>query len=283
MSPQMLEDSREPTIGLYYGEGGTGKTSALAGMAHFGKILIVSAESGVKSRPLRSLGVPVDNIEIFPAAGEDITYESLEAEWVRVREALHADPEAYAGVGWDSITEIQKTLAEVERQKAVAKADRRGVERGEFVMDQDNRTTVNEQVRALVRKYRDLPCHFAMTALQRREVDDDSTVTLQPGVTPALQGDLIGWTDFVCYTSVAVVGDEEEYRGLFRPHGKYRGKDRLRATPKWLVDPSFDRVVGYVDGEFDKDDVTTDSVMEEARARRELAKAAEAEPAGSGS
>lgn len=276
----MLEETRDPINGLYYGEGGTGKTSALAGMAHFGKVLVINAESGVKSRPLQSLGIPVENIEVFPGEGEEITYDALEEQWVRVREALHKDPTAYAGVGWDSITEIQKALAEVERKKAIAKASRRGVERGEFVMDQDNRTTVNEQVRSLVRKFRDLPCHFAMTALQRREQDDDGSVALQPGVTPGLQGDIIGWTDFVCYTTVVMVDGEEEYRGLFRPHGKYRGKDRLRAVPKWLVTPSFDRIAGYVAGDYDRDDCTTDPIMEEARARAERARAAEAELAG---
>lgn len=270
--PQKLTESREPINSLYYGDGGTGKTTALASMANLGKILVVNAESGVKSRPLKERGVDVDQIEVFPGPDESITYDSLVEQWVRVREELNSDPEAYAGVVLDSITEIYKALLDSVVGSAVVRATRAGKERDPFFIDRADYGVMTEQVRSLVRKFRDLPCHFGMSALSRREQDDDGAVVYQPAVTPALQNDLIGWVDVVCVTSVASVGGVDEYRGLFRPHSKFRGKDRISAgaLPKWLVDPTFDRVVAYVDGDLSVD---SDPVMAEARERAASAKA----------
>jgi hypothetical protein len=117
-----------------------------------------------------------------------------------------------------------------------------------------------------------------MTTGIRREQDDDGTVIYQPGVTPGVQEALKLHMDLICITSVGSVNGEEEFRGLFRPDGKYQGKDRLHALPKWLIDPQFDRVQAYIDGTLDRD---SDPVMEAARVAREeeAAKLAELETA----
>lgn len=262
--PQKLTDMKEPLNVLYYGEGGTGKTTALASMANAGPILLVNAESGVKSRPLAAHGVNIEQIELFPGPGEAITYDSLLGEWQRIAAALAKDPAAYAGVVWDSITEIYKRLLDVVVERAVQKSERKGLERDPFFIDRSDYGIMTEQVRALVRKYRDLPCHFGIAALSRREQDDDGTVAYQPAITPALQNDLVGWVDQVVATSVVTVDDVTEYRGLFRPLGKYRGKDRLDVMPRVLVDPSFERVLAYATGELTVD---TDPVMLAAKER----------------
>lgn len=268
---QTLSEASEPLNVLWYGDGGMGKTTHLASMAHLGRVLLINAESGVKGSALKRRGIPIENIEIYPGPGEELSYAGIEEQWFRVREDLNKDPESWAGVGWDSITEIQQTLKDKEVAAAVVRATRKGLERSPFVVDQDNWRSINEQCRGLIRKFRDLPCHFGMTALQRREQDGDGTVVYLPSVTPGIQGDLIGWVDLVCHCSVEVLAGEEEYRGLFRPHGKYRGKDRFNITPKWIVDPTFDRVLEYVEGELTLD---TDDVMELARDRAERDRAA---------
>lgn len=278
--PTNLTEEEEPLNVLYYGDGGMGKTTHLMSMAHLApagsKLWVASAESGVKGGALKRRGIPIDRVEKYPDPtdpDESISADNLESEWLRVREALHEDPTSYIGAGWDSITEIQQALKDRDVLESVAKANRLGRERSRYVVDQDNWRTVNEQCRQLIRKYRDLPCHFACTALQRREQDGDGVVVYQPGVTPGLQGDLVGWMDIIVHCSLAIVDGEEEFRGLLRPHGKYRGKDRFNVTPKWIVDPTFDRVHAYVFGGLT---VEEDEVMQLAmeRAARETAKAA---------
>lgn len=264
--PQKLTDLREPVNVLYYGDGGTGKTTDIAAMAHLGRVILVNAESGVKARALKERGIPIENIEVWPEPGQDLTFDGLEQLWKEVREELNQDPDSLAGLGWDSITEIYKALLDNVVASAVVRADRAGRERDRFFIDLADYGVMTEQVRNLIRKFRDLPCHFAVSALTRREQDDDGSVTYQPAITPALQNDLIGWMDVVCVTSVAMVAQEEEYRGLFRPHNKWRGKDRLGGLPKWLVDPTFNRILAYTEGDLTVDD---DPIMQEARERQE--------------
>jgi hypothetical protein len=267
--PVKLTDSRDPLRILYYGDGGTGKTVSMCGMAHLGPILVINAENGLKLRALRNQGVPVENIELWPPPGEPILYSTLEEEWLRIRELLHTEPDAYAGVVIDSVTELTIRLLDEVRTAANAKAQRTGRARDEWSIELADYGVMTEQVRWLMRRFTDLPCHLAMSALARRDQDHDGQVAYGPAVTPALQINLRGWMDLVCWTSVGVVGDEEEYRGCFRHHGKYEAKDRYDATPKWLIDPSFDRVLAYVNGEL------TDSEDERQQAARERARRVE--------
>jgi hypothetical protein len=246
-------------------------------MAHLGKIWVLNAERGIKRRALQQMGIPVENIEVFPGPGEEITFEGIQNEWKRIREELNKDPNAYVGTGLDSITEMQQALAGTVGAAAVIRANRAGRERNPSVMDQDSWRETNWYCREIIRAFSALPCHFAISALPRRDQDDSATVVYQPSVTPSLQTNMVGWMDMVCYTSVAIVEDEEEYRGLFRPHSKFRGKDRLHVMPKWLVNPTFDRVFKYAEGDLT---VATDPIMQSARERAQRAKQAEAaEPA----
>lgn len=264
--PQLLTEASEPVNILYYGEGGTGKTTAVAHMAKLGKVLVFNAESGVKARALKQYGIPLENIEVFPGPGEEITFESLESEWLRIREELHKNPDAYVGVIWDSITEIYQVLLGNIVARAYEKAVRQDKDRDPDFIALEDYGVMTNQMRSLVRKYRDLPCHFAVTALAKRDQDDDGTVAYNPQVTAKLQNDLVGWMDVVCVTQLQAHpdGGDDEYRGLFRPSGKWRGKDRFKMLPKGIVDPTFDRVRQYVDGEITTDD---DEVMKAAKAR----------------
>lgn len=266
---QMLVDTSDPLRVLLYGEGGSGKTTALMGMAHLGKILVINAEKGVKAKALKKRGIPVENIEVFPGDGEELTFASLQAEIERVKDAIAKDPTAYVGVVWDSATEILSTLLDEAVLLGYQKAQRLGKTRDRYFVDLADYGTVTTQLRALIRDCMDLPCHFGVSALAKREQDDDGTVAYVISVTPAFRKDLIGWVDMVGFCDTVTLDDTDIYRALFRPRGKYYGKDRLSATPPRLMDPSFDRLLAYVDGDMDVD---SDPVM--GRIRRLLDEAA---------
>lgn len=252
-----LADVDETINELFYGDGGTGKTTALAAMANLGPIVMINAESGIKKRPLAKLGVNVDNISVFPEPGQPLTFDALEELYWELKEEAEAG--SIVGVGWDSITEIHKVLLKDVIDKRVAKAERTG--RGDtdpFFTDRSDYGVMTEQVRLLVRRYRDLPCHFGATALERRDIDDDGAVVYRPSLTPALSLDVYGYMDIVCHTSVEIHGGEDVYVGTFRPTGKYRAKDRFSAMPRRLPDPSFARTAAYVNDELTEE---TDPLM----------------------
>ena len=254
----LTEGDSEPLSVLWYGDGGTGKTSSLCSLANVGRVLVVNAEKGVKRRALKRLGILVDNIEVFPVGSEEITFESLEKEWLRVREALDTDPTAYVGFLWDSMTQIYNILYEHVLTSSEEWESRSGKKKD----PRQNYGEANEQLKKLTRKAMDLPCHFGATALERRDQDDDGVVTYRPSIPPGLMKDAYGWFDLVAHTTLEAVGPDEQYRGLFRPLGKYRGKDREGIMPRTLVSPSFDRVIEYAEEALT---AKTDPVMIEAQ------------------
>lgn len=272
--PTTLTDEAEPVNLLLYGSGGTGKTTDLAAIASQGKVWMANAESGIKGRALKRVAeelgieIPLPNIEIFPDPnkGEELSIDGLEAEWRRIREALHEDPTAYVATQWDSITEIQQQLKDYEVKRSTDKARRRGQERDPYIVDQDNWRTINEQCRSLIRKFRDLPCHFGATALERREQDSSSRVIYMPAVTPGLQNDLIGWFDVVGHTETIWVGGDQYFLAQFVNQGLWQGKDRFKALPKKLVNPTHDRIIAYIDGDLTVD---TDDEMQQLRSALE--------------
>lgn len=260
-----LTDVTDTLSILYVGPQGSGKTTDLATMANLGPVIFINSESGLKRKALQRMGVKVENIRMFPRPGQELTFDSLEDLFWSLASRLQDDPGFVVGTCWDSVTDIHKKLLDHVVARAYGKAVEQEKDRERFFIDRADYGVMTEQVRLLIKRFRDLPCHFGISALERREVDDDGKVVYQPAVTPALQNDLVGWVDVVAYTSVHEVDGDEEYRGLFRPIGKYRGKDRYHALPRRLVDPTFERVLGYVNGDIELED---DPVMAAARERR---------------
>lgn len=272
-----LDEQYEYVNGLWMGDQGTGKTTDVLRLANLGPTIVISAEGGVKKGALRRMGVDVSNIQVLPAKPEDLTFQYLEDLYWELAAKFSEDPDYVSGVVWDSITEIHKVLLRNVVNYQIERAVRRGESRikgaapgdmlNQAFTDLSDYGIMTDQVRTLLRRYRDLPCHFAVTALQRRDVDDDGRVVYGPAVTPAVSNDLVGMVDVVIVKSIKEFADdgEDEYRGLTRPVGKFRGKDRFKVLPKYLVDPFADRVVAYINETTNVDD---DEVMQAASARR---------------
>lgn len=289
-----LDEKPEYVNMLAVGDQGTGKTTDLLMLANLGPVIVLNTEAGVKRGALRRMGVNTDNITVLPEKPEDLTFKYMEDLYWELAAKLSEDPDYIAGVVWDSITEIHKRLlrnvVDYQLKRATAKGESRiksgvaGDMLNESFTDLSDYGIMTDQMRTLLRRYRDLPCHFGISALMRRDIDDDGKVVYNPAVTPGLQNDLVGWMDIITVKQLKEFADDgdDEYQGLTRPAGKFRGKDRFKVLPKYLVDPFFDRVVRYVN-----EDLTTasDPIMVAAYERRGIqieAAAAQAEAAAEG-
>ena len=253
MALASLDDTTEYVNALYFGDPGSGKTTDAAHMAKLGRVVVVDAEAGLKKRPLQRLGI--DPANIFPHKVE--AYADLDRLYWAVKAKLEEEPGYFAGVIFDSFTEIQKKLIEdivgTRYEKNVRQAERGGFEVKDdpFAVDRDEYGKMTEMCRRLARRFRDLPCHTAFVCLTRRDVDKegDGGIFYRPALTPAFATDLMGYVDVVAYTqeeSDADLGDFSRFVGLTRPVGKYRGKDRYGATPPVFPNPTFDRLVEFV-------------------------------------
>ena len=250
---------------LYCGDPGTAKTTDLAAMANLGPIIVINAEGGLRKGALRKRGINVENVRVLPEKPEDLTYEYLDRLHLEIKLALEDEPGSIVGVVWDSVTEITAKLLDNIVDEANIQAIQENKDRDPFFTDIADYGTMGKQVRKLVRRYRDLDCHFGVSALLKRDKDDDGKVIYQPDIIPSLRKDLMGYMDTVIVTDVTEFHGEEEYRGLTKPVGKFRGKDRFGMLPRRLLDPTFDRVWAYIEGDID---IESDPVMIHARERR---------------
>jgi hypothetical protein len=220
---------------LLYGDPGSGKTTGATGLARAGRLVYVDAENGLKRQPLETLGLPTENIQVYRPA----TFAGLEELAGELRAELTHDPDAYVGVVLDSLSEIQRALIEEDA-------------RGRYRLTQGDYGENTQKLRRGLRLYRDLPCHVGFTAHVRRDEDDDGEVHFGPALTPAVAGDLLGLVDVVCHTHAIarLDGQEPDYLGAFRPGRKFVAKDRFGLLPPRLINPTFDRVVAYVEGDY---------------------------------
>lgn len=281
-----LTELHDQLNGLWCGDQGTGKTTDVLSMANLGRVLLVNAEGGAKHRALRRRGINVDNIVVLPEDPADLSFEYLRDLAWEIKADLASDPTSWTGGVWDSISDIHRRLLKNVSAYLFERATNRGESRvstaspgdaiNESFTDRSDYGVMTNQMVELLKLWHDIPMHFAVTALLRRDKDDDGKVAYRPAVTPALSNELMGLMDIVCVTQVAEMDDDgdDEYRGLFRPSGKYRGKDRESVLPKWLIDPTFDRCWDYVT---EKLTVEDDPVMQTAKARRAAIKGAKIE------
>lgn len=274
--PQLVPDeqftllSEEPEYVniLYYGPPGTGKTTHLASLANQGgAVVYVDAESGIKRSALDRRQIKTDQIRLY----REMRFDALESLFWTLAEQLE-DDSGPLGIVWDSLSEMQQRMLRLSVDDAMQRAERRGMERSRFDVYKEDWGHNTQELAILVREFRDLPCHWGVACLERRDQDDDGAVRYGPAISPAIQNAIMGYMDIVCHCQVELVGGDEMYFGYFRPYSKYTAKDRFGVLPRRLVDPTFERIIGYVDGTLDADN---DEVQIAARDRWNAARADE--------
>lgn len=243
---------------LLYGREGSAKSTNAARLANAashlpagkGKVLVINAEGGLKLGPLKKRGVDTSRIKIWPnpKAHERPTHQGLDRIHRQLKSDLMADPDSWFGVVFDSASEIHIAFLDHVQQKRVAAIQRLGKDVDEDFVDIADYGTMSKLFRDVLRKFRDLPCHFVVTALERRDVDKDTgKPQYGPAVTPGLQSDLLGYVDFVLMCKSE--DEDGPFRALTRANSRYRAKDRFDVLPKVMVDPFLDRILAYVTGD----------------------------------
>lgn len=263
MALPTLADTDEYLNALYFGPGGAGKSTEVAHMAKLGRVIAVDCESGLKKRPLRKLGVPVDNIIPYSVGNFDEMNRlttGLEAQLAKEAEQIKAgdlDPaDRVIGVIIDSMTELQKRFIEAIVDARVAKQSRTMVV-DPFEVDLKEQGKMTEMCRRVCRRLRDLPCHVAFVCLDRREVDTEAGgAYYRPALTPAFSQDLIGYVDVVLCVrqDEGEMSDRSRFVASTQPTGRFRGKDRFGVLPSVFANPTFDRLVEYVEADGDVQD-----------------------------
>ena len=257
-----LVDSETYLKAMFFGDPGSGKTTAAASMAQLGKILIVDLESGLRARPLDKLGIPTENISVVKLK----TYEEMVKVCQEVAKALAADPGKYVGFVLDSVTEMQDKFTENLTSARVRKSATRGVKDDEFEIDGDTRIRASGQVLRICRMLRDLPCHTVFNALQKEDKETDGTIYYRPMLGPKTATAVASYVNIVTHLSLEPSDAGAIRIGRSSPVGKYRGKDNIADLPERMLNPSFDRILKVVRGELTPEEVDADKAHEASTA-----------------
>lgn len=214
---------------LIYGEPGAGKT-VLAGSAdavpEMSPVLVVDAEGGAYS--LRAFYPKVDVVRVTSIA-----------DLANLLESLKAGSE-YKTVILDSLTEIQKMVMSVIMQQVVAEDSDRDPDIPSIREWGKN----SEQVRKIVRRFRDLPMNVIFTALLDSDKDPKTNkIKHYPSLPGKLKREIPGFVDIVGFLysrEVQLDGDEEpvEHRLLLTKSTEtHICKDRSNNLPPVMADP----------------------------------------------
>ena len=257
-----LDDKPAPLSVLLYGPAGTGKTTAALSLANLGKVVVIDTEAGIKKQALSSQGIDTSNVYTWPDSPGDLTFEAFDA---LIEEIKGAGPNAFAGVVLDSFTETARRLLEQQSEKTYSKKSAQGKNPDRFQIDLSDHGVLSSQLRYLLRRLRDLNIHLVLTALERRDIDEqDGMVHYGPALGPAVANDTVGLVDMVGWTQVETLGDGNPYyTGTFTPMKRHVAKDRLNVLPAKLVTPTMQRLLGYVDGSLSRD---ADPIQQQAAA-----------------
>lgn len=218
---------------LIYGDSGTGKTT-LAGSADevpsMRPVLFIDIEGGTES--LRHSYPEVDTVRVT-------TWKEMQ----EVYNALHEGNHGYRTVVLDSLTEIQKfnmynIMNDLAQKRPDLDPDVPGMrEWGKNL----------EQIRRMVRGFRDLDMHTIFTALNKTEKDQKTGLTtMKPSLSGKMADEVAAFLDIVVYYYVKQIGDgsDAEFKRLLltQKTDTQVAKDRSGKLPMIVESPTMSEI-----------------------------------------
>jgi phage nucleotide-binding protein len=220
---------------LIYGEAGAGKT-VLCGSAdeipEFRKVLILDVEGGTMSLDRR-----YPNVDTIRITNYDDIRKIYDELW-------RSETHGYGCIVLDSLSEMQKlSMAGIMREESWKNPDI------EVDMPQMRHWGKNtNQIRTLVRMFRDLPVPTLFTALAAEDKDQHGVVQRKPALSGKLASEVAGFVDIVCYLYIKEIGGQQQRFMLTRGAEGIVAKDRSDQLPPLIESPQMKSIHELIKG-----------------------------------
>lgn len=214
---------------LIYGDPGAGKT-VLAGSSDMveamAPVLFIDVEGGTFSIRERNPGVDVVRVKSW-------------SDMQKVYDALYKGDHDYKTAVLDSLTEIQKfSMYNIMRDLI-----RDDPDRDPDIPSMREWGKNIEQIRLLVRAFRDLPMNSIFTALAKEDKDPKTgKMKTRPSLSGKLANEVAGFLDIVGYLYTKPVDGNYHRMLLTQPTDQFVAKDRSDNFPQILQDPTMSMV-----------------------------------------
>jgi hypothetical protein len=185
---------------LIYGDPGVGKTLLCASsdaVPEMRRVLLIDVDGGALTA--RETFPNVDVLQVTTWGQLQLVYDDLFA----------SSTHGYQTVILDTATEAQKLSMVEVMKKAVKRAEEDGKDRDEEVPSVREWGISSEQVRRIVRNFRNLPVNFLMTAHVAEDKDERTgLVKKAPDLPGKLKRQIAGFFDVVMYMYIREVKEE---------------------------------------------------------------------------
>lgn len=247
---------------LVFGEYGIGKTHFAAtadDVPQMRDVLYIDAESGdltLQNRPKLDI-IPINKfsqlariyefLKIHCAARDADDKEKLKELDMKTY-GMERTPPRYKTVIIDSLSEVFRyamygiTGVQLGKQALDVEPDQPGyAEWGK----------VTEQIRLLVRSFRDLPMHVIFVCSEKSADDKNKRASIQLNLPKALAGEVPGFLDIVGYLSVQSVGGDKnnpitERRLVLQPGGVQLAKCRFNIKKGYIEEPTLGKLYSLI-------------------------------------
>lgn len=244
LTVQRMADKRLDFLnGLIYGDPGVGKTTFLATASlvpSMSPMLLLDIEGG----DLSLTGFP--NLEVVRVA----SYKKMQPIYDELYREQNGPNPPYRTIGLDNLTELRYfSMGDIMLD---AKASAKNPDNVDLDVPSQREWGKNSnQIRAVVRGFRDLPCHTFFTA-HAKEVENKATevTRIKPAIPGQLAEELAGFVDLVLYyyvKMVSVKGQTEHKRLMLTTKTQtINAKDRSGKLPPVMESPTMEDLIRLI-------------------------------------
>lgn len=226
---------------LVYGAAGVGKTTLGASAMddeRTAPVLFINVEGGMLSV-----------VDKSPDAWDLNTYAELDDIFWFLAKGEHS----YKTVVIDSLSELQMLNLDHIMKQQLQKTPKAGSKSREDVFDVwlEDYGKSTQQMRSIIRRFRDLPMHVIFTCLESMTMDDHTIKAVHPALTPKLRGAVMGYMDIVGYLYTKQLeedGKKTVRQMLVQPHDKWEAKDRGGKLGMVVQEPTMPMIMEAVTG-----------------------------------